>query len=190
MARAQKKQFPLATIEEAAECERQIGDIIRQIRENEVSRDEELVRVAREADEKIMALQRQAFVLGRKLHAYAEKERGALTENGKRKVVALGTAGIVQWYRTPAALSAKNPETIIAYLEEAGLTRFIRTKKELDRETMLKEQEAAVTIPGVTITQRDKFFIRPADSGDRLECDILTHRWKLSSQSAKEPGQK
>ncbi|MBU1045685.1 host-nuclease inhibitor Gam family protein [Patescibacteria group bacterium] len=113
------------------------------------------------------------------LFAYGEAHRDELTDSGRRKTVEVPT-GIFGWRMTPPAVSLRNVRSILEYLESLGLRRFIRIKKEVNKEALLKEPEVAGTIKGVRISQREEFVAKPAE----LEVEVVTpvgRRKKASS---------
>jgi len=97
------------------------------------------------------------------LFAFAEANRGELTDEGKKKTVTLPT-GTLAWRMTPPAVSLRGVKEILAELKARRLRRFIRVKLEVDKEAMLKEPKAAEKVPGVTISQREEFVVKPAET--------------------------
>lgn len=83
---------------------------------------------------------------------YAEANRAELTGSSKSKTVTV-LGGSVKWRKQPAKVEITGePETIIAALKRRRLTRFIRTKEEIDRAAILREPEAIKTpIAGLAI---------------------------------------
>lgn len=145
-----------------AEFVRQIGDHRRAIDTAQIRLNNQIERlkaqageVSRPHEEAIGQLLEGAFV-------FAAGNREELTEGGKTKTVQLPT-GVILWRTTPPSASIRNKEVVIASCESLGLTRFIRVRKEPDKEAMLKEPEVAKTIKGVTITQREEFVVKPSE---------------------------
>lgn len=110
------------------------------------------------------------------LFAFAESNRDKLTDSGKRKSVELPT-GLFGWRMTPPAVSLRDVKSVLASLKSLGLKRFIRTitKKEVNKEAMLKEIELAMTVKGVSISQREEFIVKPTE----LEVEIVSDIKKL-----------
>ena len=96
------------------------------------------------------------------LFSFAEANRDKLTEDGKKKTVAVPT-GSFGWRMTPPSVSISKAEEVVKRLKSLKLERFIRIKEEVDKEAMLKEQEMAKTVSGVTISQHEEFFAKPAE---------------------------
>lgn len=95
------------------------------------------------------------------LFVFATSQREHLTQGGKRKTIELAT-GTLGWRTTPPAVHISNIKKVIALLRKLDLSRFIRTKEEIDKEQMLKEPETVKGIKGVSIGQREEFMIKPS----------------------------
>ena len=91
---------------------------------------------------------------------WCEANRAALTGNGKVKTANLGS-GEVKWRMTPSSVNLRNVKTVIAKLQELGLTRFLRVKEEVNKEQILAEPDAVRGVPGITISQFEEFVIEP-----------------------------
>lgn len=99
------------------------------------------------------------------LFVFAEANKMELTREGKTKTVKLPN-GTLSWYSPSPSVSVENPEKVIAALEALGLDRFVRIKKEVDKEAVKKEPEIAEQIQGLSIKpKKDEFIISPANLG-------------------------
>ncbi len=161
-------------LEEAAKFLSQIGE---EQRATEVIQSDLNAKVA-ELKSKAMSNaephQKKISQLVEGLYAFAESRRDELTDGGKRKTVELLT-GIFGWRMTPPAVALRNVKSILKSLKLMKLTRFIRTKEEIDKEALLKEQEVAKTIKGVSISQHEEFYVKPTE----LEVEIASDVEKL-----------
>ncbi|OIO50294.1 MAG: hypothetical protein AUJ11_03005 [Parcubacteria group bacterium CG1_02_44_65] len=108
------------------------------------------------------------------LFIFAESHRKELTKNEKKKTIEFPT-GIFGWRMTPPAVSLKNVKQILKELMKRKLKQFIRVKREVDKEAMMKEPELAASIKGVTIGQHEEFMVKPAE----LELEITSEVDKL-----------
>ena len=108
------------------------------------------------------------------LFAFAETNRDELTNDGKCKTVEVPT-GTFGWRMTPSAVSLRGVKSILKSLKALKLTRFIRIKKEVNKEAMLKEPNVAKTVKGVSINQHEDFVAKPSE----LEVEIATKVNKL-----------
>jgi len=93
--------------------------------------------------------------------AYAESHRGELTKGGKTKTVTLPDGSLLEWRFTPFKITLRGAESIIKELKRRRLSRFIRTKEEVDKEAMHKERKVAEKVPGVTFSQQEEFALKP-----------------------------
>lgn len=141
-----------------------VGSLQRRINEAASRAEEKIAEIKETLTEEIAesAHELETTVLG--IQAYAESNRKELTDGGKTKTVRLAT-GSVLWRMTPPRTVLKKVEEVLARIEELGLTRFIRTKKEVDKEQLLKEPLVAEGIKGVTIVQNEEFVIKPDEVG-------------------------
>ncbi len=166
-------------LEEAADFIRQIGEAQREINGIE----DHLNRIVAELQERAMDRSRpyteQIELLRDGLYAFTEAHRDELTEGGKRKTVELPT-GVIAWRSTPPAVSLRNIKAVLAELKRRRLQRFIRVKKEVNKEAMLREPELAGSVKGVTIGQREEFVVKPAE----LEVEIASDTAKLKKAIA------
>jgi phage host-nuclease inhibitor protein Gam len=100
------------------------------------------------------------LALGVKL--WCEANRATLTKDGRVKFHEFAT-GVVKWRLTPWAVSLKNVAEVLALLKAKGLTQYIRTKEEIDKEALLADRESlGDSIKGVRIGQKEEFSIEPA----------------------------
>ena len=101
------------------------------------------------------------------LQAYCESNRLRLTESKKTKSVTF-PAGTVGWRMTPFSVAIKGKAAVIARIKKGGdlLAAFLRQPEPvIDKGAMLKDsvsRKLARSIEGVTIGQKEEFFIKPA----------------------------
>jgi phage host-nuclease inhibitor protein Gam len=97
------------------------------------------------------------------IETYCKSQRARLTEDGKVKSYAFGN-GTVSWRSAPPKVTLRKPETILDWLLEQGgkWRRFVRTRYEVDKETMLRFPDLASEIPGVKIgSAGESFTVEP-----------------------------
>lgn len=97
------------------------------------------------------------------IQLFCEANRQALTKDGKTKTVGFAT-GEVSWRLRPPSIVIRGADKLIEWLQGNGLERFIRTKREPDKDALGRELELAVTLPGVSVSQREDFICRPFES--------------------------
>jgi len=162
------------SLDEAAEFLRQIGEEQRTTDAIQSDLNAEVDELKAKAMSDAEPHQKKISQLVEGLFAFAETNRDELTDSGKRKTVELPT-GIFGWRMTPPAVSLHNVEAILKSLKSLKLDRFIRAKEEVDKEAMLKEQEVAKTVKGVSISQHEEFIVKPTE----LEVEITSNVDKL-----------
>lgn len=92
------------------------------------------------------------------LFAFASPRKASLTYEVRTQVTSSGTFG---WRWTPPAVELAegvSDQEVIDRLKARGLTQYVRTVEELNREEMLKGRPV---VKGVAYTQRDEFFAKP-----------------------------
>ncbi|OBX05803.1 host-nuclease inhibitor protein Gam, partial [Gallibacterium salpingitidis] len=110
-------------------------------------------------------LQEQIKPLQKAIEIWCETNRAELTNNGKTKTGSFNT-GEVQWRQRPPSVLIRKADDVLDRLRQLGLTRFIRTKDEVNKEAMLAEAELAATVTGVTIKKGvEDFVIAPFEQG-------------------------
>lgn len=140
-----------------------IGTLRREIAQHKATADE-AVRLAGEKLEKETAeLMVELAEHERGVQTWCEAHRQALTNDSKVKFHDFGT-GQIKWRQRPASVSIRGAEAVIEACKKLGLTLFVRTKEELNKEAMLADPEKARTINGVTIKSAgEDFVIEPTE---------------------------
>jgi phage host-nuclease inhibitor protein Gam len=97
------------------------------------------------------------------VQTWCEAHRDRLTQEGKVKTARLAS-GEVRWRTRPPSVSVRAVDTVLEALKRLHLTRFIRTKEEVNKEAILTEPEAVSHIKGITINQKEDFVIVPFET--------------------------
>lgn len=143
-----------ASVAEAATYIVSIGEKQKEI--NRIKRDtKKAVDVAKKTIEGLAKERNQFFVA---LFGFAQPRKAELTKDVRTQKTFAGTFG---WrWTTPYVdlKEGKSDQDIIAALKRDGLTQYIRTTFELDREAMLRDRPK---VAGITYSQRDEFFAKP-----------------------------
>ncbi|WP_245148590.1 host-nuclease inhibitor Gam family protein [Avibacterium paragallinarum] len=138
-----------------------IGDLQRELQRLATHQNDELAAITEKYAPKITALQEQMKPLQKAIEVWCEANRAELTQNGKTKTGSFNT-GEVQWRQRPPSVSIRKADEVLARLRALGLTQFIRTKEEPNKEAMLAEPNIASTVTGITIkTAVEDFVIKP-----------------------------
>jgi len=98
------------------------------------------------------------------IQIYCEANRDELTDGGKVKFANLIT-GQVEWRKATDSVTLPRGEgldAVIKLLEEKRLDRFVRVKKEVNKEAILLDRSAVAGIPGIRINiGKENFSITP-----------------------------
>jgi len=168
-----------ASLKEAAEFIGRVGKEQREIDRIQNELNEEVEKLKSKSMSETQVRNENISQLVEGLFIFAESHRNELTEDGKKKTVEVPT-GIFAWRMTPPAVSLKNVKQILKELVKRRLKQFIRVKREVDKEAMLKEPELAVSVKGVSIGQYEEFMVKPAE----LEVEITSEVSKLKKIAA------
>ncbi|MFQ1046610.1 host-nuclease inhibitor Gam family protein [Avibacterium paragallinarum] len=149
------------TREEVEIAIKDIGDLQRELQRLATHQNDELAAITEKYAPQITALQEQMKPLQKAIEVWCEANRAELTQNGKTKTGSFNT-GEVQWRQRPPSVSIRKADEVLARLRALGLTQFIRTKEEPNKEAMLAEPNIASTVTGITIkTAVEDFVIKP-----------------------------
>jgi phage host-nuclease inhibitor protein Gam len=102
-------------------------------------------------------LAREAVLLAG-IEAYCAANRDRLTNGGKVKTIPF-TSGSAKWRMRPPGVTIRAIEATIARLKEAGLTRFLRVKEEINREAILADPAAVAGIATIAVGSAGEDFI-------------------------------
>ena len=163
----QGKAAPRITVpqsrEDAESWVRQIGDYRREAVRIEAAMNDEIARIKAEHEEQARPYREDIEALLEGVQAWAVAHREELT-GGKRQSAEIAT-GVLVWRALPPKVTIRKAETVIEALKKLGLTRFIRTREEINKEAMLDDPEAARLVPGVTIgSAGETFTVEPFET--------------------------
>lgn len=139
---------------------KKMGDLQREIERIQADHNDKVANLQKMADEAVAPLLNQINAIHAGVQSWCEANRDALTENGKVKFADLNT-GIVRWRNNPPSCRVTGVDAVLALLEaDEQLARFVRIKKEVNKEAVLNE---AVffnehPVPGIKIVQGKEFF--------------------------------
>lgn len=139
---------------------KRMGDLQRQIERIQADHNDKVAGLQKEADAAVLPISAEIDAIHAGVQAWCEANRDALTDGGKVKFADL-TTGIVKWRNNPPKCSISGVDAVMALLEaNPDLNRFIRIKKEINKDAVLNEAEffAAHPVPGIKIMQGKEFF--------------------------------
>lgn len=127
-----------------------LGAIRRELALSGAALEETVGGLKAQAEEAAKPLAAEAEMLLRGLQLYAEANRAALTDGGRTKTVKLSTGELV-WRLRPPSVRLRDLAAVIETIQQLGLTKFLRTKHEVNKEALLAAPGEASAIPGVSI---------------------------------------
>ena len=141
-------------------AEQQIYDIgvkRRQLARITADMNDDLAKIKAKFEEQAQPYKDDVDVLVDGVAAWAGVNRDTLTHNGKIKTVALAT-GEISWRAQPPKVTIRRKDAVIESLEKLGLTRFIRTIRDINKDAMLDDPEVARQVAGVSIGSAGEAF--------------------------------
>lgn len=161
-AKAKTRATPAAQSKEEAEAHiARLGDIQRRLARIQADYGDKAAALKAEAEAEAAPLKAEAEDIQTRVQGWCEANRDALTRGGKVKFADL-TTGKVTWRNLPPKVSIRGVERVLEECRRLGLTQFIRTKLEPNKDVMLAEAALAATLPGVHIgSEGEEFAIEP-----------------------------
>lgn len=151
-------ELPPQTREDCAVWIKALGDTQRELARVETEMNDAIGEITQTYQPKIDELKANIAAKQTGIQTWAEAHREELTEGGKTKTANLVT-GLVQWRQRPPSVTIRGVDAVLETLERLGLSRFIRTKREPNKEAMLNEPEAVKGVAGISIVQGVEDFI-------------------------------
>jgi phage host-nuclease inhibitor protein Gam len=138
-----------------------IGRLSREITVTQAAMNDEIAAVTDRYTAEFTPLQDKVKSLSAGVQSWCETNRDDLTMNGKVKTGQFIT-GTVQWRQKPPSVAVRGVEAVIETLKRLKLSRFVRTKEELNKEAILNEPAAITGIAGLSIKKGvEDFVIEP-----------------------------
>lgn len=162
--KAKAQAYAPQTQNDCAADIKKLGDLQRDLLRLQADMNDEIAAATKRYQPKLEALQERIDTLQQGVQTYCEAHRTELTNDGKVKFANFIT-GDVNWRMRPPSVSIRGAEAVLETLARMGLTRFIRTKQEPNKEAMLNEPDAVRGIAGITIvTGVEDFVITPFEA--------------------------
>lgn len=150
------------TREAAIEAIAEIGRRQRERERIQTAMNDELAAIKERYEADALPHNEAIVALSRGVRTWCESNRELLTR-GKTKTVIL-PSGEVRWRVRPPRVVLRAVESVIGTLKELGLSRFVRTKEEINKEAILADPDAVANIKGISITQGEDFVIVPYET--------------------------
>ena len=147
--------------EEVEQLIRSMGDHQRELARIQADYGDKAAELKADAEAKAAPIKAAIEELTCRVQGWCEANRAALTQGGKVKFAEF-TTGEVKWRSLPPKVTIRGVEKMLEEARRLGLTQFIRTKLEPNKEVMLAEAALARTLPGVAIgSEGEEFAIEP-----------------------------
>ena len=143
---------------EAATDIRRIGDLQRNLARMQAEMNDAIAHVTGSYQAPLEAMTKQITDLQKGVQAFCEANRDDLTNGGKVKTANLIT-GEVQWRQRPPSVRVTGAESVIETLRRLGLSQFVRTKEEVNKEAILNEPEGVKGVAGISIVSGVEDFV-------------------------------
>jgi phage host-nuclease inhibitor protein Gam len=158
-AKAKTKAAPVAqSREEVVELIGRIGELGRQVTRLEADYGDQAAELKSRHEALVEPVAAAMADAQARVQGWCEAHRDELTKAGKVKFARFPT-GEVKWRAAPPSIKLRKVDEVIATLKRLGLSRFIRTKEEVNKEAMLEEADVAAVVAGVTVIRDVEDFI-------------------------------
>lgn len=141
----------------------EIGRLQRERQRIEADMNDEIAAIKKKYEEQAQPINEKIKQLSEGVQIWCEANRITLTNNNKVKFAQM-PSGKVNWRTRPPKVNLRKKDQIIDDCKRMGLTQFVRTSEDVNKEAMLAEQDLARTLNGVSITQGEDFVITPFET--------------------------
>jgi len=147
---------------------REIGEIQREIQKIDVDAQKKIKRIKNEAKKKTRRMQRMTRRRVLKLFKIF------ISRPDKSKKTLRFVNGRIGSFLTPPAVRISSVKNVLKNLKLKNLSRFVRTiiTEEIDKEAILMDPEAVKDVKGVSITQKERFEVTPAETNEVVLEDV------------------
>jgi len=135
----------------------EIGNKQREIARLEAEMNDKIAEITDSYKGNINALQLDVERLTHQAQIWCEANRNSLLDKGLKTANLI--VGEVSWRYRPAKVTIRKEDFVIEQLEQAGLERFVRIKKNVNKEAILADPQAVKEISGISIVQGVEDFI-------------------------------
>lgn len=137
---------------------RKLGDLQREKSRLQADMNDAIAEITARYQPQIDDAQGRIDTLQQGVQTWCEANRDTLTDGGKVKTANLVT-GEVQWRNPPPSVRVRGADSVIDTLERMGLAKFVRVKKEINKEAILNEPDEVRGIAGINVVNGDEVFI-------------------------------
>ncbi|MCQ8103256.1 host-nuclease inhibitor Gam family protein [Methylomonas sp. SURF-2] len=126
-----------------------LGDTQRELTRIETELNDEIAAITDSRKTQIEALKTRIDSLVTGIQTWCEANRAELCKDGGKTANLI--TGEVSWRQRPPSVGVRSVDKVLETLRNLGLSRFIRTKDELNKEAVLADPKAVQGIAGITI---------------------------------------
>ncbi|WGE32568.1 host-nuclease inhibitor Gam family protein [Actinobacillus genomosp. 2] len=146
---------------------KELGDAQRELQRVATQQNDEIGAITERYAQPLQELREAVESRQKAIQAWCESHRDELTKHGKQKTGYFNT-GEVQWRQNPPSVRVTKADQVIENLKLLGLTQFIRTKEEINKDAILLEPETAQTVAGIAIKSGvEEFVVKPFEQESR-----------------------
>lgn len=149
--------------EEAVGMIGEIGNHQRERQRLKADLDDQITKLREQYERQLAPHVEEIKVLTAGVHTWAEANRDDLTQGGKVKTANMMT-GEIRWRTTPPSVVLVRVKEALEELKKKALSRFIRSKEEVNKEAILADQEAVSGCQWIQIKQSEDFVIVPFET--------------------------
>ncbi len=143
---------------------KKLGDLQRDFARLTADMNDEIAAITKRFQPKLEACTERIETLQQGVQTYCEAHRQDLTNEGKVKTANFIT-GEVQWRQRPPSVGIRGADAVIEALKRLGLSKFVRTKDEVNKEAILNEPDQVRGVAGITIVSGvEDFVITPFEA--------------------------
>ena len=140
-----------------------IGEHQRRRQEIEIAMNEAMAPIKKYHEEKAAVHAEEITRRTEGLMRWCDANRQDLTK-GKTKTVALA-AGEIFWRLRPPKVTVRGKDAVIEAFERLGLSDFLRVKKDIDKEALLRCPDKVTAIQGISVgSAGEDFGVKPFET--------------------------
>lgn len=137
-----------------------VGEHEREITRLSTAMNDEIAVITENYASQIQPLKLAIDEMTSKAQIWCEANRAILLKDGGKTAKLI--TGEVSWRQNAPSVKVRGTDEVIERLERAGLTRFVRVKKTVNKEAIGEEPTAVTDIKGITIVDGvEEFKITP-----------------------------
>ncbi len=143
-----------------------IGDLQRQHAREQAAMNDAIAAITLRHQPKLDAIAQAITQKQTGVQAWCEAHRTELCgENDRLGKTANMVTGDVSWRKRPTSVEIRGAKAVLQALVKRGLSRFIRTKQQPNKDAMLSEPDAVRGVPGIKfVTGVEDFVITPFEA--------------------------